>query len=156
MDEKIIREQLLALLEAKNAHVTFEDSIAGFPVEHINSKAPGIPYSTWELIEHMRITQYDILDFIKNPGYQEMKWPEGYWPEKEAKATKEQWKRSIQQFLNDLEALKEIVRNPETDFTGPLPHAPKYNIFREILVVADHNSYHTGQIVILRRSLGIY
>jgi uncharacterized damage-inducible protein DinB len=156
MDETIIREQLLALLEGKNAHVTFEGSIAKFPLEHINAKAPGIPYSAWELIEHMRIAQYDVLDFIRNPNYQEMKWPDDYWPKKDAQASEKEWQKSIQQFADDLEALKAIVRNPGTDFTGQLPHAPKYNILREILLVADHNSYHTGQIVTLRRALGIY
>ena len=154
MDEKIIREQLLALLDGKNAHITFEGAIAEFPVERLNAKAAGIPYSAWDLIEHMRIAQYDILDFIRNPDYKEMKWPDDYWPK--TQAMEKQWHQSIRQFKDDLEALKTITGDPKTDLTGPLPHAPKYNILREILLVADHNSYHTGQIVALRRALGIY
>jgi hypothetical protein len=156
MKMTVLRDQLLKLLEGGNAHITFQDAIADFPIEHINSRAPGIPYSTWELIEHMRIAQYDVLDFIKNIHYVELKWPDEYWPPKGVEAIEKTWTRSINTFQNDLESLKDIVRDPQTDFMAPLSQAPTYNIFREILLVADHNSYHTGQIISLRRVLQIY
>ena len=156
MDNTVLRDQLLALLEGGNAHIKFERAIADFPMDHINSRVPEIPYSVWELIEHMRIAQYDILDFIKNADYKERKWPDDYWPPKDKKPNEESWNQSIKRFNDDLAALKQCIKDPQTDFTGPIPHAPDYNILREILLVADHNSYHTGQIVVIRRALKIY
>jgi hypothetical protein len=156
MDNSVLREQLLKLLEGGNAHMPFQDAVAGFPIEHINSRVKSIPYSTWDLIEHMRIAQFDILDFIDNPAYQERKWPDEYWPDKEKMAGENDWQNTLKLFNDDMEALKAIVRNPQTDFTSPLAHAPAYNILREILLVADHNAYHTGQIICLKRLLQIY
>lgn len=156
MNVIVLRDQLSALLESRNAHVTFKHAVADFPVDQVNSRVPGIPYSAWELIEHMRITQYDILDFIKNANYVELKWPEEYWPSTGRDANEETWRNTIKKFNDDLAALKNIIKDPQTDLTGPLPHAPTYTILREILLVADHNSYHTGQIISLRRALKIY
>jgi hypothetical protein len=112
MDLEILRDELLALLEGGNAHVTFKDAVADFPLDQINSRVPAIPYSAWELIEHMRIAQYDILDFIKNPDYEELKCPNEYWPPREKEATEETWRNTIKEFQDDLEALKEIVKDP--------------------------------------------
>ena len=156
MDTKILREQLLKLLEGANAHITFQGAIKDFPIESINARVPGIPYSAWELIEHMRMAQYDILDFIINPDYKEMKWPEEYWPQKGMVATTGHWNKTIAEFEKDMASLKEIVGDSQTDFTGGIPHAPGYTILREVLLVADHNSYHTGQIIAIRRALNIY
>jgi len=156
MQESVIKDQLLNLLEGVNAHITFEKAIANIPIATINLKVPGIPYSLWELVEHMRLTQFDILDFIQNPHYMERKWPEEYWPAKDVKADEKAWNKSTEGFLNDREALKKIVIDPNTDFTAQMTHGPKYNIFREILIVGNHNSYHTGQIIVLRRALKIY
>ena len=156
MNSKILRVQLLALLEGGNAHITTKQVLADFPLDYINTRANGIPYSLWELMEHMRIAQYDILDFIRNPNYKERKWPDEYWPSAGKKADETDWKSTIKNFEDDLETLKEMVKNPETDFTGPIPHIPDYTILREILLVADHNAYHTGQIIAIRRALNIY
>jgi len=156
MNETVFRDQIAKLLEGGNAHVTFKDAVADLPLEWINSRVPEIPYSPWELIEHMRIAQYDILDFIRNVNYVELRWPDDYWPPKGEEASEEVWIRTIKDFQEDLEAVKEIVRDPQTDFTGPLVHAPKYTILREILLVADHNSYHIGQIISLKRALKIF
>jgi DinB superfamily len=156
MDNAVLRDQLLALLEGGNAHITFKRSIEDFPMNEINTRVPEIPYSSWELIEHMRIAQYDILDFIKNAGYKERKWPDDYWPPRDKTANRETWNKTIKSFNDDLNGLKELIEDPRTDFTAPIPHAPDYNILREILVVADHNSYHTGQIILIRRALKIY
>lgn len=156
MDETVLRNQLLKLLDGGNAHMSFQDAVADFPIEKINLRISEIPYSTWELVEHMRIGQTDILDFIKNPNYLELKWPDEYWPPKDQEADEESWLRTVKDFQNDLDALKEIVKDPQTNFTDPLPHAPKYTILREILLAADHNAYHIGQIISLRRILKIY
>jgi uncharacterized damage-inducible protein DinB len=156
MNAAVLRDQLVQLLAGGNAHVTFQDAVANFPLEKINSRTALIPYSPWELVEHMRIAQYDIFDFIKNANYVERKWPDEYWPPKAQKASEEMWIKTIKDFRKDLQALKEIAKDPQTDFTSPLPHAPTYTILREILLVADHNSYHVGQIISLRRALNIY
>jgi hypothetical protein len=156
MDNGVVREQLLALLEGGNAHMTFQNAIADVPPDRINSRVTWLPYSLWALVEHMRIAQRDILDFVKNDNYKELKWPDEYWPARGKEANERIWDDTVDGFLDDLEALKEIVRDPETDFTAPLPDAPKYNVFREILLVADHNSYHIGQIITLKRALKIY
>ena len=156
MNVIVLRDQLLTLLGGGNAHVTFKHAVADLPIDQINSRVQDIPYSAWELIEHMRIAQYDILDFIINANYAKLKWPDEYWPPTGKEANEETWGRTIKKFEDDLEVLKEIIKNPETDFTSPLPHAPTYTILREILLVADHNSYHTGQIISLRRALKIY
>jgi uncharacterized damage-inducible protein DinB len=156
MNAAVLRDQLVQLLAGGNAHVTFQDAVANFPLEKINSRTALIPYSPWELVEHMRIAQYDIFDFIKNANYVERKWPDEYWPPKAQKASEEMWIKTIKDFRKDLQALKEIAKDPQTDFTSPLPHAPTYTILREVLLVADHNSYHVGQIISLRRALNIY
>lgn len=156
MEEKIIREQLLVLLDGGKAHLTFDKAIADLPPDKINARADGIPYSVWDLVEHLRIAQFDILDFIRNPNYKMMKWPDEYWPDKNHKATPDEWHKSVAAFHTDLEAVKALTRDPATNLTAPLLHAPDYNILREVLLVADHNAYHIGQIVTARRALGIY
>jgi hypothetical protein len=156
MNSTVLQDQLVKLLEGGNAHMTFQDAVADFPIDQVNSRTPDLPYSPWELVEHMRISQHDILDFIKNPNYVELKWPEQYWPPKGQVASEETWRTTIKEFQEDLEALIGIVKDPQTDFTSPLPQAPTYTILREILLVADHNSYHIGQIISLRRALKIY
>ncbi len=151
MKTPVLREQLLTLLAGGAAHATFQDAVADFPLDRINSRVPDIPYSPWELVEHMRTAQYDILDFVRNVNYVALKWPDEYWPPKAKETSEENWKTTIKDFQDDLEALKRIVKDPETDLAEPLPHAPTYTVLREILLVADHNSYHIGQLMSLRR-----
>ena len=150
-----IKKELLNLLSGKNAHATFEKAVADFPMENINSKVEGVDHSSWQLLEHMRLAQLDILDFMLNPDYKERQFPADYWP-KEKTATPEMWNETIKSFKNDLNEYVKIVNNPSTDFFSPIPHAKDYTIYREILLVADHNSYHTGQVVIMRKILGIW
>jgi hypothetical protein len=156
MDTKILREQLFQLLDGGNAHITLEKTVDNFPMDHINSRVQSIPHSSWDLIEHIRLAQFDILEFIENPEYKERKWPDDYWPDKAKKASAKDWQKSIKQFNEDLESLKTLVRNPQLDLTAPIPHAPEYTILRELLLVCDHNAYHTGQIICIRRALHIY
>jgi len=154
--DEVVRDELLALLEGGNAHMGFEGVIADFPLEHINSKAPNTPYSFWHFVDHLRIAQWDILEFIRNPNHVSPKYPEGYRPRPEEKTDAKGWQKSIDGVLADLEALKEIVRDEQTDLFAPIPHAPGYTIFREIVLAADHNAYHTGELAIMRQTMNIW
>jgi hypothetical protein len=157
MDEDaILREQLLALLRGGNAHMPFDEAVADFPVGAINARPPNVPYSPWHLLEHMRITQWDILEFIQNPDHVSPKWPEGYWPALNAQANELRWFETISNFQADLSDLEEIVKNPATHLCAPITHAPGYTIFREILLVSDHNAYHVGEFAILRQVMGTW
>ena len=156
MNEAVLRDQLINLLEGGNAHMTFQEAVKDFPLNQINSFASEFPYSFWELVEHMRIAQKDILDFVTNINYVELKWPDDYWPPKLHEANEEMWEKTKKDFQDDLETLKKIVENPKTDLMIPLSHTPKYTILREILLVADHNSYHLGQIITLKRALKVF
>lgn len=156
MDETTLRGQLVALLSGRGAHVNFTTAVADFPADKINSRAANIPYSAWEVVEHMRLTQRDILDFIVDPEYREPSWPAEYWPDKNSPATVAAWQASLRQFQKDLNAVIKLVKDPKIDLTASLPYAPQANYLREFFLIADHNAYHTGQIVVLRRALGIY
>jgi hypothetical protein len=150
MDEqKKLREHLLELLEGKSAHIETESALDGFPVDKINVRIDGSPHTAWELLEHIRIAQWDILDFSTNPNYKEMKWPDDYWTKPEA--TAEDWQRSVEQVLSDLHAMRDLVADEKMDLYAKIPHGSGQTIFREALLVADHNAYHIGQLVLLRR-----
>jgi hypothetical protein len=151
--DSVIREQLTALLRGGNAHMTFKDAVSGFPVNDINKKVPHGSYLVWHLLEHMRIVQWDILEFVRNPEHVSPDFPDGYWPHPGETATPARWKKSVRGFSDDLQALEEIVLEPATDLFNPIPHAKDYTVFREILLAADHNAYHLGEFVSLRRVL---
>ena len=154
--ESELRNQLYALLRGGNAHMGFDDAVANFPIEAINTYPPNVSYSPWHLLEHLRITQSDILEFIRDPSYISPKWPEGYWPAKDKQADQTEWVETIRKFKADLADLEEIVKNPATNFTTDLPHAPGYNVMREIHTVSDHNAYHIGEFCILRQVMGTW
>ncbi|HMK34432.1 MAG TPA: DinB family protein [Desulfomonilaceae bacterium] len=149
--DEVTRRELLALLEGGNAHMSFDEVVADFPAEHVNSKPPETPYSFWHIVEHIRITQWDILEFIRNPSHVSPHYPEGYRPRPEQLTDAKGWNRSIEGVLADLKALKAIVRDKKTDLCAPIPHAPEYTIFREIVLAADHNAYHIGELAIMRQ-----
>ncbi len=149
--DAVMREQLLALLRGGNAHIGFDQAVAEFPMAHINTKPPNVPYTPWHLIEHIRIAQWDILEFIRNPHHVSPNWPEGYWPPSDEEADAARWETSIRDFRADLEAVQYLVSDPGTDLLATIPHAEGYTIFREILLVADHNAYHLGEFAILRQ-----
>jgi hypothetical protein len=153
--DQVLREQLLALLEGGQAHMGFEDAVKGFPMKEINHPVPNASYTVWHALEHMRITQWDILRFVVDPDYVSPDFPSGYWPKKGEEATSAQWKKTVEQIRNDLEAVKGLVQDPKTDFFGPIPHAPDYTVLREVLLVADHNAWHTAELVTLRRVLNL-
>ena len=152
-----LRQQLENMLVKRQAHMTFEDAVANFPEAHINTRPSHVDYSFWHLLEHLRICQYDILDYIRNSAYQALKFPDGYWPAKEADTDLAGWQRTIDLFLADRQALVDIINDPETDFYTPIPHGwDGHNILREILVVADHNAYHLGELGILRQGMNLW
>jgi hypothetical protein len=155
MSDNVLQEQLLALLGGRNAHMGFEDAIKDFPEEYINRKASHVSYTFWHLLEHMRIAQWDILEFVRDPDHVTPDWPDNFWPPKNKKADLSQWNKTIEDIRSDLAAVEKIIKDPNTDFFGPIPHAPDYNIFREILLVADHNAYHVGEFLTLRQVMGI-
>lgn len=146
-----LRKQLLYLLRGGGAHMSLAQAVADFPPALRNQRPPHVSYSFWHLLEHIRIAQADILDFIQNPDYQELPWPEGYWPPADTVADEAQWQQTLQGIEDDLVALQALVEDPETDLTVELAHAPGYTVLREILLVADHNAYHLGEFAILRQ-----
>jgi hypothetical protein len=157
MDEdKVVREQLLVLLRGGNAHMGIDQAVADFPIEAYNRRPPNMPYTPWHLLEHLHITQWDILEFIRNPDHKSPEWPEGYWPRQDEKADKTRWMETLEAFRSDLKALQELVADPATNPLAPLPHAPSYTILREILTVSDHNAYHIGEFAILRQVMGTW
>jgi len=153
--DKVIREELVALLRGGNAHMGFTDAVSGFPMKEINRRLPNASYTVWHLLEHMRIAQWDILEFVRNPDHVSPEFPEGYWPGPDETATASQWKKTVRGFSDDLDSFEKLVKNPETDFFSPIPHAEDYTIFREVLLAADHNAYHVAEIVTIRRLLNL-
>lgn len=154
--DAVMRRELLALLEGGNAHMSFAEVLGAFPLRFINKKPPNTPYSFWHFVEHLRITQWDILEFIRDPLHVSPEYPAGYRPAPEEKTDQAGWQRSCERFSSDLEALREMVRDKTVDLLVPIPHARNYNIFREILLAADHNAYHIGEIAIMRQVMDIW
>lgn len=149
--DKILREHLLSLFKGGNAHMTLDDAVKNYPVSGINDIFPNGEYSSWHLLEHIRRTQKDILNFIVNPNYKELNWPKDYWPERNKKATQKDWKQTIELFEKDTKALEKIVSNPKTNLYAKIPWGEGQTILREILLVADHNAYHIGEFAIIRQ-----
>ncbi|HEU5343273.1 MAG TPA: DinB family protein [Ktedonobacterales bacterium] len=149
--DRLLRDQLADLLAHGNAHMSFTEAVADYPMDRINALFPHGGYSAWHLLEHLRLTQWDILDFIRNPDYQERAWPQDYWPAPDQQATPDDWRRTIQSFLADQQALLAIIQDPETDLWAPIPQGTGQTIAREIMVVADHNAYHIGEFAIMRQ-----
>jgi hypothetical protein len=153
--DKVIREQLSALLRGGNAHMSFADAVSEFPLKEVNRRLPNASYTVWHLLEHMRIAQWDILEFVRAPDHVSPDFPDGYWPKPDEKATPARWEKTIREFNADLKAFESLVENPKTDFFKPIPHAKDYTVFREVLLAADHNAYHVAEIVAIRRLLNI-
>ena len=156
MSNEDLRNHLVDLLKSKDAHVDFETTIANFPIDEINTRIPNIPYTPYQVVEHMRLAQWDILEFSRNPNYIPLKFPEGYWPGKEFTANENDWNKSLEAFREDLQQLIDLVEDESTDLFTPIPHGSGQTILREILLTADHNAYHLGQLVLMRRSLGVW
>jgi len=154
--DQSLREHLLYLLQGGGAHLDFEAACADVPEEQRGAKPPGVPHTPWRLLEHMRIAQWDILEFCRNPRHASPPYPDGYWPKGDAPPDAQAWERSVEAFAADLQALQDLVSDPSTDLFARIPHGDGQTILREVLLVADHNSYHLGQLVVVRRALGAW
>lgn len=149
-----LRQQLIQLLAGGNAHLKFEAAIQGMPVKLRGAKPQNFPHSPWMLLEHLRIAQWDILEFSRNSKHKSPDWPSGYWPKTEAPPKPDAWEKSVEQFESDLKAMQALVKDPKTDLFARIPWGDGQNILREALLVADHNAYHVAQLVDVRRLLG--
>ena len=153
---KALREHLLYLLRGGGAHLSFEAAVRGLPPELRAVKPAELPHSAWQLLEHLRIAQWDILEFSRNPKHVSPEFPSGYWPPTDTPADQGVWEKSLAGFRADLKAMQKLVANPRTDLFARIPHGEGQTILREALLVADHNAYHLGQLVLLRRLLGAW
>ena len=154
--DKALRQHLLYLLTDGGAHAKFEDVVGDFPANLRGKRPANFPHTAWMLLEHMRIAQWDILEFSRNPKHASPKWPEGYWPKTETPSSAAAWTKSIAGFRKDLKAMEALVSNPKTDLYAPLSWGDGQTVLREALLIADHNAYHLGQLVTLRRLLGAW
>ncbi|MGC2194990.1 MAG: DinB family protein [Terriglobales bacterium] len=154
--DQALRQQVLYVLKGGGAHAKFDDVIEHFPVKLRAKKIDNFPHTAWMLLEHMRIAQWDILEFSRDPKHVSPAWPEGHWPKSEAPPTTAAWTNSIQRFHKDLKAMQSLVANPKTNLYAPFPWGDGQTVLREALLVADHNAYHLGQLVSLSRLLGAW
>lgn len=154
--DSALREHLVQLLIGSHAHVDFNAAIQGLPIELQGKRPAGAEHSPWELLEHLRIAQWDILEFSRDATHQSPEWPGGYWPPTAAPPDEHAWEKSVRAFRRDLKALCELVTDPATDLYAKIPHGDGQTILREALLTADHNAYHLGQLLITRKLLGAW
>ena len=154
--DRALRDHLLYLLRDGGAHLDFDAAVADLPPNLRGAKPSGLPHTPWRLVEHMRIAQWDILEFSRNPKHVSPSFPDGYWPKGDAPPDDAAWERSVTLFRADLKAMQDLVADPATDLFAQIPHGDGQTILREALLVADHNAYHLGQLVTLRRMLGAW
>ena len=155
-DDTALRALLGRSLGWEDAHVSFDKAVADVPVKSRGQQPPGLPYSLWQLLEHLRRTQYDILDFCRNPNYQELAWPDDYWPPAAAPASAAAWDDSIEHYRRDRAALQQLAADTSIDLFAKIPHGQGQTYARELVLVVDHSAYHIGQMILVRRLLGIW
>ena len=155
-NDNALRRELIRLLDGLDARMPFDEAVADFPDKAMNERAPNVEYTPWHIIEHIRLTQADILEYVQGEGYVEKTWPDEYWPPRDAVATRARWETSIEGFRSDVEALKAIVRDPARDLNAVLPDTPGHTLLREVRIVGDHNAYHIGEFAALRQVMGTW
>ena len=155
-NDQSLRDHLLSLLGGANAHITFDDFVSDFPVKACGQRIQGLPYTAWQVLEHMRIAQWDILEFCRSAKHVSPGFPEGYWPKTPVPPDEAAWAKSVKEFERDLQEMIKLVKSPKTDLCAAIPHGDGQTILREALLLADHNAYHLGQLVDLRRALGAW
>jgi hypothetical protein len=148
--------ELTALLTGGNAHATFEQAIAELPAPLRNQAVPEVPYTIWHLVEHLRIAQWDIVEFCLNPAHVSPEWPVGYWPDKTLAVDEAGWQAALRAIAHDQQRFIDLLHDPATDFFAPLAHGDGQNLLREALLIGDHAAYHIGEIILLRRVLGVW
>ena len=149
-----IIKELEEAIKKGNAHATFEEAVHDIPHELLDKVPDSLPYSIWQLVEHIRLTQWDILDFCRNPDYKSMAWPDDYWPKAKGPAHKSDFKKSVDEFLVNRKAFFALLHDSGEGIYTPLPHGDGQSLFREALLIIDHNSYHVGELIVIRRLLG--
>jgi hypothetical protein len=155
-NSKQLREHLLYLLNGGGAHARFDDVVKNWPEDLRGAKTNGLPHTAWMLLDHLRLAQWDILEFSRNSKHKSPEWPKGYWPKTEAPPNPPAWNKSVQQFRKDLKSMRALVANPKTDLYARIPWGDGQTVLREALLLADHNAYHLGQLVDVRRLLGAW
>ena len=155
MKKDMVRAEVRNLVHGPS-YMTFDDVVADFPMKHINTRPPNVPYTPWHLLEHIRISQRDILDYIRDRDYRLPKWPDDYWPAAEAEADGKAWKKTISEFRRDRTALEKIAADPRTALGASLPYAKQHTFIRELAIAAEHNTYHIGEFAILRQVMGTW
>jgi hypothetical protein len=157
-EQTALRKQLIALLRGGQAHASFDDAVKNFPPDLRGTVPPNLPYSAWQLLEHLRITQRDILNFSAPPtgGYHPIQWPDEYWPKSAAPPDAHAWDQSIATVRTDLEHFEALIENPGSDLYKPFRWGDGQNLLREALLIADHTAYHLGELIVLRRLLGAW
>lgn len=151
-----LRAELLALIAGEGAHLSFDEAVDDFPMDAVNRRPPNVPYTPWHLVEHVRRSQRDILDYVRSRAYVAPAWPEAYWPDADATATPEEWTATLAGYRADLAALHELVADPAVDLFAPLPGTPGHTLLREVRLAADHAAYHVGELAILRQVTGAW
>lgn len=152
-DNQSLREQLVSLLRDGNAHLNFDDFVKDFPADRCGQRIEGLPYTAWQLLEHMRIAQWDILEFSRDARHVSPPWPKGYWPAVDEVGSAELWQESVLKFRHNLKAMVDLINDPATDLFAKIPHGTGQTILREALLLADHNSNHLGELIVVRRLL---
>ncbi|HET8668915.1 MAG TPA: DinB family protein [Terriglobales bacterium] len=154
--DSALRDHVLYLLGGGGAHADFDKAIQGLEKKFRGAKAANIPHTPWRLLEHMRLAQEDIVDFCINPEYRERAFPDGYWPRSEAPESDTAWEQSVRQFRHDLKRMHDLVADPQRDLFAPIPWGDGQTLLREALLVADHNAYHLGELITVRRAIGAW
>ena len=155
-NEKLTRSEIVRFLNGNVAYMSLDEAIANFPSEAINTKALNVDYTFWHILEHIRITQHDILDFCTNPNYVYIKWPDDYWPKQNQKATQKQWSKTISEIKRELALLIKLVEDPKNDLYKKFPWGEGQNLLREAILVAEHNAYHIGEFAVLRQVMKLW
>lgn len=151
-----VRKQLIELLTSNNAHQSFDNAVKGLPADLRGVRPDHLPYSIWQLVEHIRIAQWDILEFSRDSSHESPDWPSGYWPKEESPAHEQDWENALHQIRQDREAFIALLSSSEQDLYAPFPHGDGQNLLREALLIADHTAYHVGEIILIRRLLGAW
>jgi len=155
MNDAKIRSELVRLLSGHGAHISFDDAVKGFPLERAGNRISGVEHTMWGLVYHMQLVQNDILEFIRNPDHVSPEYPHGYWPKADAPEERAEWNNTVEQFRTEMAEMQALVSDTSQDLYTPFPHGNGQTLFREAVVLADHNSYHVGQIVDLRMLLSV-
>jgi len=154
--DKQLREQVAKVMDWNEAHADLSAAISGLPAKLRGQVPDGLPYSAWQLLEHMRIALWDILEFSRDAKHKSPEWPEGYWPKKTAPPNDAAWEKSVSSIRENLEAMRKLINDPKQDLFAPIPHGSGQTLLRQALLIADHNAYHIGQLVLVRKALGAW